>query len=768
VDGRESEKILMVRIYAKSADESGFKEPLAEHTINDIKAGRRLVTNLPFGPEKKKRIGNDLDECIAFHDIGKAATGFQTALDTRKPWGFRHEILSAASATYALIKDSIVFAVLTHHKTLPYNAAVIGVGCLPDEDIPYLDHISYRGWKEMAKQWYDNLEGLTTEWHMICEHIDREDLLAKKLGLAPLSDKMTCWLRRDSQAKFPYKQREYASLLRGLLMSADHIASAMSGTESKSVSGDHIKIGTNSADDYMPVRIPRLSSYNVGPAKPHGFQIEASRYIGNLILRAPTGSGKTEAALLWAQLNQANNGRLFYALPTMASINAMYLRLRLSLHDTNNKLVGLLHSRTASALYSMFEGNNDNAITNQKAAWKIGSLVREMFFPVRVCTPHQILRYSLQGKGWEAMLSEFPNSVFVFDEIHAYNPKLTGLTMATVKYLAEHKATCIFVTATLPKFIRELIEAEIRVNFIQPSYDNASDRIILEQKRHSLEIVDGNTLSHSNIDLIVKEATKVASTLVVCNHVPTAQKVYRILKDRVKGTVLLHSRFTKRDRNYIESSLQGSLSRILISTQVVEVSLDLSFEQGFTEPAPIDAIVQRMGRINRYASQKHPAKVRIFTKQYSDNNQVYSERLRNRSLTVLSMLPSPLAEEELNDAADRVYGNGYGDKDRAEYEDGLNYGPLKYFKRYLVAGTNEDWIDEIIDKQEGSVDLLPMPLVEEYRTLKDRGRMIEANNLLVPVGRWMLSYFDENRIDKSQDPWVLTGCKYTKDVGLEI
>ena len=58
----------------------------------------------------------------------------------------------------------------------------------------------------------------------------------------------------------------------------------------------------------------------------------------------------------------------------------------------------------------------------------VNSLTREMWFPIRVCdTPHQILRYSLQGKGWELMLSEFPNACFIFDEIHAYEPRIIGL-----------------------------------------------------------------------------------------------------------------------------------------------------------------------------------------------------------------------------------------------------------------------------------------------------------------------------------------------------
>jgi len=516
----------------------------------------------------------------------------------------------------------------------------------------------------------------------------------------------------------------------------------------------------------MPVNIPQLDAFNVSPTKPYGFQIRAARTNGNLILRAPTGSGKTEAALLWAQLNQAKNGRLFYALPTTASINSMYLRIKRLFNDTDNRLVGLLHSRTISSLYSMFE--RDNPMASQKTARTIGSLVREMYFPFRVCTPHQILRYTLQGKGWEAMLSEFPHSVFVFDEIHAYNPKLTGLTIATAKYLTKHKATCIFLSATLPTFLRKLIRRELEViSYIQPSNLNASDRKILRQKRHAIEVVGGNILS--NIDLIAKEAEKTQSTIVVCDHVPTAQKVYMAIKKRVRNTVLLHSQFARRDRNTIENDLRHTLPKILISTQVVEVSLDLDFQQGFTEPAPIDALVQRMGRINRHAAQRQPAKVLIFEKQVSSDNTVYSEDLRERSLSALRDLPMPLSEEELDNAADEIYGNGYTGEDKEEYNDGLNYERLKYWQRHLLAGTDQDWIDEIIDRQEGTEELLPEPLLEEYSALKQKGLTLEANDLLVPVGRWRLAYlFKEGRIDISGDLRILTGCSYTKEMGLEI
>jgi CRISPR-associated endonuclease/helicase Cas3 len=385
------------------------------------------------------------------------------------------------------------------------------------------------------------------------------------------------------------------------------------------------------------------------------------------------------------------------------------------------------------------------------------------------------------------MLSEFPHSVFVFDEIHAYNPKLTGLIMATAKYLTQHGATCMFLTATLPSFIRKLIKSEFRdvdceIDFIQPSYRNEGDRKILEQKRHIIDPpVKGNILS--NIDLIVREAKKAQSTLIVCNHVPTAQRVYRALMYKLKDVFLLHSQFARSDRNDKENRLLRSklpkndehyepLPKVLVATQVVEVSLDLDFQQGFTEPAPIDALVQRMGRINRYAAQQQPAKVHIFQKQLSSDRNVYSEELCDNSLTVLTSLPMPLSEEDLNDAADRIYGNGYKGDDKDDYEDGLNYKPLKHWEQYLVAGTDrEDWIHEVIDedKMEGSEELLPESLIGKYRELKEQGRTIQANDLLVPVGSWRLPYlFNKNMIDKTQDPWVLTGCKYTEEVGLEI
>ena len=289
------------------------------------------------------------------------------------------------------LADEIILAVITHHKSLPADVGTEKTGCLYAEDLPLTSNITPK-WKALVQEWNQNLPAFTKEWTLICTALQRMDL-ANAISLTPLTLNKA-WLRRTQQTKqIDYERRYYASLLRGLLISSDHIAS------------------NNSVNvDFMPVQMPVLKDYDITSSWSHlrGFQKRSGEIVGNLILRAPTGSGKTLAAILWAQINQNKNGRLFYALPNIASINSMYLRLREDFHDN----VGMLHSRVTSSLYSMRESDGDlnSKINNQRVARILNSLSHEIWFPIRRCTPHQILRYSLQGKGWETMLSEFPNS----------------------------------------------------------------------------------------------------------------------------------------------------------------------------------------------------------------------------------------------------------------------------------------------------------------------------------------------------------------------
>lgn len=731
------------RILAKSDGET-----LSQHTLRCLEVAEALLGNLPFDVDKVPQIRQDLKLALAFHDTGKAASGFQKSLDKDAgPWGHRHEILSAAFASALGMKEEILVAIITHHRSLPSTGIVIERSGLPEEEIPWLQGEDSEIWNTLVEQWEENKQFFEREWLEVCSGLGREDLSRTKLTLKyqPL-DKS--WLRRNRQvSRIPFERRYYAALLRGLLISSDHIAS-----------NRYLEISE------IP-RIPILQQYRPRQeVKIRNFQKVMSEVKGNAILRAPTGAGKTLAALLWAAGNQQRNGRLFYVLPNIASINAMFMRLG---DEFGEKNVGILHSRVASYIYSLRERNDD--ISSRKAvqaqAWSKSNLVRELWYPIRVCTPHQILRFTLQGRGWETMLSEFPNSCFVFDEVHAYDPVITGLTLATAKHLSTQNASCLFMSATMPLFLVKLIEKEFStIPLIQPDPNQPTDKEIMSQARHRIELIDGDIIS--NLDFVQKEIDKANSTLIVCNHVRSAQTAYAELRGLFgeKDVILLHSRFNRRDRNEIEKRLQKSLPKVLVSTQVVEVSLDIDFEQGFIEPAPIDALVQRLGRINRYG-KRPPADIRIFTEQLEHHN-LYDKELVEISLNELASLPSIFGERDLIEAADRVYANGYDEENESLFQQALNHPLIKDFQDNLLAGAYRDWVQDVIEKSDGTVEVLPVSLLDEYRDYEQKGLKIEADDLLVPI-RLKSLFGIKEYIDFLDEPWKAT-LPYSKQTGLKL
>ncbi|NLB77253.1 MAG: CRISPR-associated helicase Cas3', partial [Crenarchaeota archaeon] len=588
----------------------GNGETLSEHTLRCLGVAEGVLANLPFNQDIVTSIRADLFDAIAVHDVGKAAVGFQRSLQPgAKRWGHRHEVISAAFASNQKLKPEVIFAVLTHHRSIPADMTCSSKGCLGFEELPLAPE-PYPVWFQMAKEWKQNLSSFINEWNLILNNV-KSNKLSSQVGLDYLSID-DGWLNRYKQLrKIEPKSRFYAATLRGLLMSCDHI-------------------GSSNTSLVFP-KVPDISKINIAVPCLFSFQRKAGAVKGNLILQAPTGSGKTLAALLWAGRNQKIKGRLFYSLPNTASINAMYMRLCNSYFGRDT--VGLMHSRAVSSLYSIWENEDDSPLIQQKQALMAKALARELWYPIRVCTPHQILRYTLHGKGWELMLSEFPNACFVFDEIHAYDPIVTGFIIATAKLVCELHASCLFLSATMPEFLRQMITLEIaHAQFLFPSSEEELDRQILDKRRHDVQILDGAIFE--NIELILKKINESKSTLIVCNNVPSAQRVFAEIQNRgIKDSLLLHSRFCRRDRNEIEKTIQSRLPKVLVATQVVEVSLDVDFEQGFFEPAPIDATIQRLGRVNR-KGDRPPANVVVFKEQISKHS-VYSKDTVNRSLAEL-------------------------------------------------------------------------------------------------------------------------------------
>lgn len=747
------------KILAKSSGET-----LSEHTIACLRAAQSLLDSLPLSHERKESLKEDILLAVAMHDVGKAASGFQKVLQGEQDdWGGkRHEVISASFASgIERVSSAVIFAILTHHKSIPSDGISQIFGCLPWEQIP-IQNNETPVWNEMAQDWKENSNLFLDEWRKICEYLGRHSLLNLNLNfcdLKPLSLNPS-WLertigKRGQRKVIPFLDRYYASVVRGLTIASDHLGSASKTAPS----------------------VPDLGKFSVLKQNPRPFQERLGKIEGSAILRAPTGSGKTEAALLWVQKNQRPNGKLFYILPYTASINAMHHRLTRIFGDGN---VGLLHHRATTALYNMLETDENVAsrLDKQQRARILTDLAHQIWFPIRVCTPHQILRYSLRGKGWETMLAEFPNACFIFDEIHAYDPRVVGLTLRSAKLLSQWGARCVFLSATLPAFLCRLITDTMgELPFIEPEATEREDRKILDRKRHILEIKDGSITDH--IESIVQAIHNCSSTLIVCNHVKTSQAIYSLAKKKLpelpeEEIKLLHSRFNQEDRGRIEGKIiDNSLPKVLVATQVVEVSLDVDFDQAFFEPAPIDALIQRMGRINRSGSRP-PAKVVIFTKQVKPHHLYCecSDGSHKPSCTVkltideLQKLGNPISEIGLVKAADRVYGEDYQGEDKTKFEEGFNHPDLSEFENHLLVGAHQDWVEALIEKTDGIMEILPKCLLEEYKKREESGLWIEANSLLVPVRTKSLAWL-RSKLNMSNYPWIADLC-YTSNQGLEM
>lgn len=744
-----------VRVLAKSTGES-----LVEHVRWCLRVAEQVIKGLPFDEDEKRRLSGDLRLAILFHDVGKAARGFQEMLRGQRPgWdGLRHEILSASLASSVPgLSPEVLLAVLTHHRTLPGNGVEVEPGQLPWEQLP-LAAGSSGSFERMARELQENDSEWRTCWSELRAIAHEFDLPARLVPV--MLDLDLRWLIRGTHAasqrrSFTGDQRLRAALLRGLLVTCDHMASA------------HV-------DPPPPVD---LKSIDVAPVRPRGFQQRAAEVLGHLLLRAPTGSGKTEAVLMWAQANQGSAARIYYILPHTASIDAMRQRLEhkpdCATGCRRHFPVGILHARAAESIYGLREGPDDLSarLSHQAVAKQVAMLAREMGFTFRVCTPHQILRHALRGKGWELALSEFRGAFFIFDEVHAYEPRIAGLMLATARLVERWGGRCAFVSATLPAFLERLIrEALPRIGpTVVLSESDGTDREILLRLRHRIVSRRGTVA-----DLSVSEVRRSAATLIVCNHVRTAQETFERLEAQLASganIMLLHGRFNRRDRVRKEEALTSGrpLPSVLIATQVVEVSLDIDFERLVTEPAPIDALVQRMGRVNRAGAQTSPAMVEILERQASAHH-LYPPDLVRRS--VVEMLDAgrmgPLSEGDLVRRADRVYGTGYVGQEEVEFTTGLKHPGLTEFEDRVLAGAHEDWVESVIEAADSSIDVLPSCLEGEYHDRMGQGLWLEANALLVPV-RWRSLRSQQNRLRHVRGEEIrIIDAPYTSELGLRL
>lgn len=307
----------------------------------------------------------------------------------------------------------------------------------------------------------------------------------------------------------------------------------------------------------------------------------------SLLITAPTGMGKTEASLLWS-----GDNKTFYALPLKAALNAMYYRLSKTLTSNKPKhKLGLLHSDTLSIYHKdkYVQDVLDKLIETKNFA-----------LPSILTTADQIFDFIFKYKHYETKLATLVYSKIIIDEIQTYDPKTLANVIFAIKKLQSFDTKLLILTATLPPFIRDLINYDNKLKEKAFSSQLKRHRI----KTHDKELNSDDIFKHyKKVNLAKNSQNK--KFLVVCNTVKKAQTIYRELKEKTPNVKIFHAKFTKKDRARLEKEILkiGKTKHqepiIYVTTQVVEASLDIDFDYLFTELQDLSSLIQRMGRINR-------------------------------------------------------------------------------------------------------------------------------------------------------------------------
>jgi CRISPR-associated endonuclease/helicase Cas3 len=385
------------------------------------------------------------------------------------------------------------------------------------------------------------------------------------------------------------------------------------------------------------------------------FQAKAQETEKDLFIEIPTGQGKTEAALLWAE---RFNKKVIYLLPTMVTSNKMYRRL---IEFYGKETVGLAHS---TASYVFHKQQNDESdieeISDQDIREKL-LYSRTFLYPATVSTVDQLLFSFFNWKHWTLTNLNAYNACIILDEIHAYEAFTFGLIVAMIKNVKRNNANVCLMSATLPEVLKRKLY-EVLGNNTPIVKDTTFDTM----QRTKIHIQDGYI--SSAIEAIKTEYQNGQKVLVICNTITKAREIYAEVKGFTKPDerLLFHSQFIGRDKEKKERILESLESKanpyVCVATQIVEVSLDIDFDVMFTENAPIDALVQRMGRVNR-RNKKEIAPVFIYKESEKSRKYVYDPLILDatkRSLLEYSeMFEGNLNESHYGKIVNKVYNQDY-------------------------------------------------------------------------------------------------------------
>lgn len=554
------------------------------------------------------------------HDLGKAHPYFQrkikslnaNSLAEEREYNYthRHEYSSLAFLP-AFPKNEwciLIDMVVAHHKSIINDSKERGILDLDNR---------FRGWIDNhLKDW--------EEWSQYGFQI------LKEYGFETTISKEEARKAIEYAVSYCESKRSGWSPWRGLLMASDHFASAFSINTEKQLQHlferpilDYYKKQSRQNELYP------LSLIRVDDSRPHTLVV------------APTGAGKTDFLL------KRCKGRVFYTLPFQASINAMWERMK---ETVPNKDIRIQHAASRLVV--------GDKLDEQLLQPLVGS-------SLKVLTPHQMAAIIFGTPGFESVMLDLKGCDIILDEIHTYSGYSQAMVLEIVKMLLMLDCHLHIGTATMPTILyNELLQ--LLGDKEQVYQVKLNDEVLDSFNRHEIyKMEDESGVS----DILANAFENQEKVLVIYNTVNKAQQSFIDFSEKFPHIpiLLIHSRFKRGDRAKIEYRLKNEFNSggdsgkglnpcLVVSTQVVEVSLDISFDRMITQCAPLDSLIQRFGRVNRVRTTDTVGKYKpIYVIAPTGNVLPYKMDILEASFNQLPEKGAILEERSLQNKIDTVY-----------------------------------------------------------------------------------------------------------------
>ena len=367
------------------------------------------------------------------------------------------------------------------------------------------------------------------------------------------------------------------------------------------------------------------------------------------LMAVPMGAGKTEAAL--ERHRQLGSNSLYFALPTMATANSMFVRVQAMFSSAQGTGGALLHGQSGvNDFYATgeqgppslgagshdFDHVGDDATGLQAHHWLRGRH-RGLLAPVGVGTVDQVFAAVLRARYATVRLAAIANTHIVFDEVHSYDPYQQTLFANVLRWLGLHRAPVTLLSATIPTELAHRYSAAYSAGWNRDEQHRSRSGLVskdvVSHYPGTFEVDHDGRISSSAIEASDRRVNKLRYISYEDSPVEAIAAEVRAIRSRhpqaaigvIVNTVdaciqaaqslseweprVLHGRMPSTMRHERESGALATVGpntsshgQLIVGTQILEQSLDLDFDFLITELAPVPDLIQRTGRLWRHSS----------------------------------------------------------------------------------------------------------------------------------------------------------------------